>query len=315
MKNERVVSWSIFILLCIIWGSSFILMKFSKNDLSWSQIASLRIFSAGIVMLPFAIFYFFKIPLKKMPLVIISAICGNLLPAYLFAGAISKNIDSSLAGILNSLTPIFVVIIGIFFFKAKIQSKKILGVVIGFAGLTLLTLVGKKGISFENLEYTLWILIATVMYGFNINIVGHYLKDINPIHLAFVSISTMIIPTGIMLWRDGFLQLSFDDKDVLLAIISSVVLGIAGTAIATALFYVLVKRAGGLFASLVTYGIPFVALAWGFIYGENITALQIGCLGIILIGVYLANLSTKKPAMQEFEYENEMDSNEAVKQP
>src|SRR5678815_293769 len=99
--------------LCIIWGSSFILMKASKEELTWAQIASLRIFSAGIVMLPFAFFVFSKIPAKKMPLVIVSAICGNLLPAYLFAGAIAKNIDSSLAGILNSLTPIIVVVTGV----------------------------------------------------------------------------------------------------------------------------------------------------------------------------------------------------------
>src|SRR4030095_250414 len=111
---------------------------------------------------------------KKMLLVILSATCGNLLPAYLFAGAIAKNIDSSLAGILNSLTPICVVVTGILFFRSRIQGKKILGVVIGFAGLTLLTLAGKKGISFENVEYTLWILLATILYGFNINIVGHF---------------------------------------------------------------------------------------------------------------------------------------------
>lgn len=294
MKNDRLVSWGIFILLCVIWGSSFILMKASKEELTWAQIASLRIFSAGIVMLPFALFFFSKIPPNKMLWVIISAICGNLLPAYLFAGAIAKNIDSSLAGILNSLTPICVVVTGILFFRSKIQSKKILGVVIGFAGLTLLTLAGKKGISFENVEYTLWILLATVLYGFNINIVGHYLKDINPIHLAAVSIGFMIIPTGIVLWQQNFLQLSFDDDKLLLAVIYSVMLGIVGTAIATALFYVLVKKAGGLFASLVTYGIPFVALAWGFIYGERITILQVCCLGIILSGVYLANMPGKK---------------------
>ena len=289
MKNERFVSWGIFILLCIIWGSSFILMKASKNELSWAQIASLRIFAAGVVMLPFAIFYFSKIPVKKMPLVILSAICGNLGPAYLFAGAISKNIDSSLAGILNSLTPICVVITGIIFFKTKTESRKVVGVLVGFAGLTLLTLAGNKGISFENLEYTLWILLATILYGLNINIVGHYLKDINPIHLAVVSIATMLIPTGIVLWQQDFLQLPFSDEATLWAVINSVMLGVAGTAIATALFYVLVKKAGGLFASLVTYGIPFIALAWGFVFGENITALQIGCLGIILTGVYLAN--------------------------
>jgi len=305
MKNDRLVSWGIFILLCIIWGSSFILMKASKEELTWAQIASVRIFSAGIVMLPFAFFVFSKIPVKKMPLVIISAICGNLLPAYLFAGAIAKNIDSSLAGILNSLTPICVVVTGIVFFRSKIEGRKILGVVIGFAGLTLLTLASKKGISFENVEYTLWILLATVLYGFNINIVGNYLKDVNPVHLAIVSISFMIVPTAIVLWQQNFLQLSFDDDEIMLAIVYSVMLGIVGSAIATALFYVLVKKAGGLFASLVTYGIPFVALAWGFVYGENITILQIACLGIILCGVYLANMPAKKEIAESSEFEFE----------
>ena len=305
MKNDRLVSWGIFILLCIIWGSSFILMKASKEELTWAQIASLRIFSAGIVMLPFAFFVFSKIPAKKMPLVIISAICGNLLPAYLFAGAIAKNIDSSLAGILNSLTPICVVVTGIVFFRSKIEGRKILGVVIGFAGLTFLTLAGKKGISFENVEYTLWILLATVLYGFNINIVGNYLKDVNPVHLAIVSISFMIVPTAIVLWQQNFLQLSFDDDEIMLAVVYSVMLGIVGSAIATALFYVLVKKAGGLFASLVTYGIPFVALAWGFVYGENITILQIACLGIILCGVYLANMPSKKVIAESSEFEFE----------
>jgi drug/metabolite transporter (DMT)-like permease len=288
-KNDRLVSWGIFVLLCVIWGSSFILMKASKNELTWAQIASLRIFSAGIVMLPFAFFHFSKIPINKMWLVILSAICGNLLPAYLFAGAIAKNIDSGLAGILNSLTPICVVITGIIFFKSKIENRKILGVIIGFAGLVLLTFAMKEEISFENIQYTLWILLATILYGFNINIVSNYLKEVDPIHLAVVSIAFMIIPTAIILWQGNFLQLPFGDDATLLAVVNSVMLGIAGTAIATALFYVLVKKAGGLFASLVTYGIPFVALTWGFVFGENITLLQIGCLGIILSGVYLAN--------------------------
>ena len=125
MKNDRFVSWGIFILLCIIWGSSFILMKASKDELTWAQIASLRIFSAGVVMVPFAFFYFSKIPKKKMWLVILSAICGNLLPAYLFAGAIAKNIDSSLAGILNSLTPICVVVTGVLFLDQKLKEEKL----------------------------------------------------------------------------------------------------------------------------------------------------------------------------------------------
>jgi drug/metabolite transporter (DMT)-like permease len=289
MKNDGFISWGIFILLCIIWGSSFILMRWGSEGLSAAQIASVRIFSAGIVVLPFALFQFSKIPGKKIPLVILSAVCGNLLPAYLFAAAIIKNIDSSLAGILNSLTPICVIVIGILFFGAKPGSRKIMGVLIGFGGLCLLTLSGKKGISFENLEFALWIVLATVLYGVNVNLVSRFLKDLNPIHLATVSLASMIIPTALVLWQQDILRIPFDESAVRWSLISSVILGIVATAIATILFYMLVKRAGGLFASLVTYGIPFVAITWGFVYGENITLLQIGCLGIILSGVYLAN--------------------------
>lgn len=296
MKDNRFVNWGIFFLLCIIWGSSFILMRWSSEGLTAPQIASLRIFSAGIVMLPFALFHFSKIPKKKIPLVILSAICGNLLPAYLFAGAIAKNIDSSLAGILNSLTPICVVLIGIIFFRSIVETKKILGVIIGFAGLAILTLSGNKGISLENIEYALWILLATILYGINVNIVSHYLKDINPVQLATVSLSFMVLPTLFVLWQQDFFSLLSDfsfslsePSEIRWPVIAAVLLGVVASAIATALFYTLVQRAGGLFASLVTYGIPFIALGWGFIFGENITILQIGCLGIILSGVYLAN--------------------------
>lgn len=247
-------------------------------------------------MLPFAVFHFSKIPTQKLPLVVLSAICGNLLPAYLFARAISKDIDSSLAGILNSLTPICVVIVGIIFFKAKVESRKIIGVIIGFAGLCLLTLSGEKGISFENAGYALWIVLATILYGVNINLVSHYLKGINPIHLATVSLSFMLLPTAVILWQQDFFSLtsafnffSGEPSGTRWPIIAAVLLGVVASAIATILFYILVKRAGGLFASLVTYGIPFVAITWGFIFGENITGLQIGCLGIILSGVHLAN--------------------------
>lgn len=295
MKQKGVISWVLYVLLCIIWGSSFILMRWSTEGLTALQIASLRIFSAGIVLVPFALVHFIRIPAKKIPLVILVAVCGNLLPAFLFAGAMA-HLDSSLGGILNSLTPIFVVVIGVIFFKSKVENRKILGVIIGFAGLTLLTIAGSKGISFENIEYTLWILLATVLYGVTVNLVHHYLSDINPIHLASVSLSFMILPTALVLWQQDFFTILGDfnfnlnePSEIRWPIIASVLLGVIASAVATVLFYMLVKKAGGLFASLVTYGIPFIAIGWGFVFGENITAIQIGCLGIILSGVYLAN--------------------------
>jgi drug/metabolite transporter (DMT)-like permease len=280
----------------VIWGSSFKLMHDSQYGLTPSQIAALRIFSAGLVFLPFAFFHIRKIPKNKAGLVILSAVFGNLLPAFLFAIAMTR-IDGSLGGILNSLTPICVVVVGIVFFKDHIRRQKIIGVCTGFFGLVLLTLapviLGERSIRFDNLGYTFLIVLATFLYGINVNMVGHYLKGLNPVHIATVSLACMVIPTGIVLWQQGFLNLDFGNKPVRQAIMYSVILGIAGSAIATALFYILVQKAGMIFASLVTYGIPFIALLWGFWDGEKITWITIICLGIILVGVYLANRPEK----------------------
>ena len=272
-------------------------MKDSSIALSGAQIAGLRIFSAGLVFVPFAFFHFSKIPRQKIGTVILSAVFGNLLPAFLFAIAMTK-IDGSLGGILNSLTPICVVVIGITFFKDKIKSQKIVGVLTGFTGLVLLTLIpaitGERTISLNNFNYSLLILLATFLYGINVNMVGHYLQGLNPIHIATVSLAFMTIPTGIILWQQGFFQLDFNTDLVKNAVITTTGLGIVGSAVATALFYVLVQKAGALFASLVTYGIPFIALIWGFFDKEKITWIEFICLSIILLGVYLANRPDKK---------------------
>ena len=293
MRTNRLINWLLFLVLSIIWGSSFILMKHSKEELSASQIAALRIFAAGLMLLPLALYHITRIPSKKIFIIVLSGITGNLLPAFLFALAIAKNIDSSLAGILNSFTPIFVVLIAIVIFRDRIKIQKIIGVVIGFAGLTLLFVLS-KGISFENFKYALLILFATVLYGVNVNMVGHFLKEIPPLYIATISLACMLVPTTAVLWQQNFLQLAFHETSVQWAIVEVVMLGIVGSAMATALFYILIKRAGGIFASLVTYGVPFIGIVWGVLDGEKITIKQVACLGVILFGVYLANLRNKK---------------------
>ncbi len=293
MNRNKLINWGIFIVLSFIWGSSFILMKVSKDGLSAVQIAAVRIFSAGIIFVPFAVFHLSKIPRNKLFIIILSGVFGNLLPAFLFAEAISKNMDSALAGILNSLTPLCVVVIGISFFKLKVNSRQVLGIVIGFLGLSLLSL-SKGGIKFDNLGYAGLILIATIFYGLNVNLVSRYLNNENPFYIATVSLAFMTIPTAIILYKSNILSIPIAEPVVLHAFITSVILGVMGSAIATALFYVLVKRAGGIFASLVTYGIPFIALFWGFVYAEKISLIQIACLAIILVGVYLANRKIKE---------------------
>lgn len=297
--NKNLLRWSIYIILCIIWGSSFKLMKDSAAGLSAIEIAALRIFSAGLVFVPLAFFHISKVPRAKTGTVILSAVFGNLLPAFLFAIAMTK-IDGSIGGILNSLTPICVVVIGITFFKDRIVRQKITGVLIGFLGVVLLilapALTGERTISFSNIGFMLMIPLATLLYGININMVSHYLKGVNPIHTATVSLACMTIPTGIVLWQQGFFQLDFSNKVTGNAVLSAVALGVVGSAIATALFYIVVQKAGGLFASLVTYGIPFVALAWGLWDNEPVTWMEVVSLLIILAGVYMANRPEKKKA-------------------
>ncbi len=187
MNRYTVVNWCIFLLLCFIWGSSFILMKESSIALDGWQIAAIRIFSAGLVFLPLAIFHFSKIPKTKLPIVVLSGILGNLLPAFLFAIAIDKKVNSSFAGILNSLTPLLVVLIGSLFFRLKISARKIAGVLIGFLGLLVLSMA-KGGITVANFWSALLVLLATLCYAVNVNVVSYYLKDIDPLQMATVSL-------------------------------------------------------------------------------------------------------------------------------
>jgi drug/metabolite transporter (DMT)-like permease len=262
-------------------------MKTSAEHLNGLQIGAIRIFAAGISFLPLAIIHFSKIPLRKLGIVILTGLFGNFFPALLFASAIKENGESSLASILNSLTPLFVIVISVFFFKSKVQTKKIVGVLIGFAGLVILSLL--RGPVSANDNGLFLILIATVFYGITVNLVSHYLKGIDGFKIASVSLSIMAIPAALIMWQQNVFSIASYDEEARWSIAVACLLGIVGSAIATALYYILIQRAGGLFASLVTYAIPIVAMIWGLLANENITAIQIGSLGIILAGVYLAN--------------------------
>ncbi|MGE5519459.1 MAG: DMT family transporter [Candidatus Dadabacteria bacterium] len=288
MPVKKTLSWIIFIFLSCTWGSSFILMKEGAEYLTGWQIAAVRIFSAGLFFWPFAVFHFQSIPVNKIPFVILTGMLGNFLPAFLFAIAIDANGESSIASILNSLTPLFVVLIGSLFFKVSIPNKKLIGVLVGFVGVVVLS-VSKEAISFKDIGFTLLILIATIFYGLNVNIISVYLKGIDSFKIATVSLALMSIPAAFIVWRLKVVPLALHDKGVQFSVAMSALLGVLGSSISTALYYVLIRKAGGLFASLVTYAIPIVAIGWGLWAHESVGPLQIASLGIILCGVYLAN--------------------------
>lgn len=283
------MNWLLFAALALIWGSSFILMKAGMEALSAYQVAAIRMLSAGLILLPLAMKSFREIPREKIGLVILSGFLGSFFPAFFFCIAETK-IDSSLAGILNALTPMFTISIGALLFQLKINALKIAGVLLGFFGLCLLFLVrGKLELSY--LSYSSLVILATLCYGINVNMVARHLTGTGSVSIASFAFACLIPPSLFILWKTGYFtpESLTDTGTWWMSTGASVVLGVMGTALASIIFYMLVKRAGTLFASLVTYGIPFVAIGWGLLFGESITLAQVGCLLIILAGVYMVN--------------------------
>lgn len=278
----------LFVILTLIWGSSFILMKEGLVVLSAYQVAALRIFTAGLVLMPMAVRSFSQIPRGKILIIVLSGFIGSFVPAFLFCIA-EEHINSSLAGILNALSPLFAIIVGVLFYQMVASPRKITSVLIGFGGLCLL-FISKDGFTMgDNTQYSVLIVIATLLYGVNSNLLARHLGDVGSLNIAAVAFCTLAIPSFFILLFSGYFNMPLTDAAVIRATLASAILGIVGTAIAQILFYMLLKRTNVLFSSMVTYTIPFIAIFWGALYGETITILQILCLCIILIGVYMAN--------------------------
>ncbi len=285
--QDKLINCLLFTVLSLIWGSSFLLMKIGLEKLSPYEVAALRILSAGIVLTPFAYKAFKQIPKNKIGFILLSGLLGSFFPAFLFCVAETK-LSSALTGMLNSLTPLCAVIIGTIFFRMKTNFQKVSGILVGLVGLFFL--VSPSGqLHFNNLHYILLVIMATILYAINANFVGRTLGGIGALNTASIAFFLLIIPSLVILVSIGYFSRPLNQIEVIKSTVAACVLGTGGTAIATILLYRLIKRAGALFATMVTYGIPFVAAAWGVVYGEQVTMLEIGCLGIILGGVYLAN--------------------------
>lgn len=289
-SNQALVKWGLFVVLSFIWGSSFLLMLIGLENLNAWQVAAMRLFSAGIVMLPFAWASMRKIPKDKISYTVLSGLLGSFFPAFLFCLAETK-LDSSFAGTLNSLTPIFVLLTGTLFFSLKVNVQQVTGILVSFAGSILLFI--SKGGKTGDLLYIGFIVLATFFYGLNVNMVGKKLKTVPSFNIAVLAFSFLSIPSLIILLAFGTHTMDFGSSAILRSIGASALLGIAGTSAASVLFYVLLKRAGGVFASTVTYGIPFIAMFWGWVYKEKITVTVVASLFVILLGIFITNLNEK----------------------
>jgi drug/metabolite transporter (DMT)-like permease len=277
--------WSLLVILAIIWGSSFIMIKRGLYFFSPIQVASIRILSAALLLAPLSLPALKTIkPSQWFPLITVGAM-GSLLPAFLFAMAQSK-IPSSMAGILNGLTPLFTLLVGGLFFGHAFHKNRIWGILLGLAGCGFLIFLRSDGQLGEFNFYAILIVLATFCYGTSVNLVNHFFKDLSAKVTSSVSLLT-VSPVGLFLMIYYQVpRVLIEQPESLNSFFSILFLGFVSTAIALMLFYKLLKMTNPVFGSSVTYIIPVVALLWGVFDGEKIFFFYLLSLLMILVGVY-----------------------------
>lgn len=287
MKNLK---WPILIVLSLIWGSSFILMKRGLEVFSSSQVAALRITLAWLFLLPLLPRHF-KLDFKKYGAGIIGmGMFGNLIPAFLFTAA-ETGISSSLTGMLNALTPLFTILLGLLLFRQKSNTMQITGIVLGLAGACLLMYNDKEGEK-SSFSYAMLVVAATVCYALSVNIIRKSLSDINSVKVTVWAFMITGPIAAFYLITTNFIDVMYAHPKAWSAFGYTAILGIVGSAIAVVAFNELIKISNAVFASTTTYLIPVVAVFWGLSDDEEISVLQISGMVVILAAIWIIN---KKP--------------------
>ncbi len=293
MKNLN-AKWVFLIGLSIIWGSSFILIKKSLLGFTPMQLGALRTLLTAVILFAVGFNSIKTIPKNKWVWIALSGLLGSFIPAFLFAIA-ETEIDSAIASILNSLVPLNTILIGLFVFKIVSTKRQVLGVIIGFIGTAILIFEGADINPSQNYLYALYVILATVMYAFNVNIIKRYLQDVKPLAIATGNYVVIVIPAVlVLLFTNFFSHETFNHPYFKESLFYISILSLVGTAMAKVFFNKLVQISTPVFASSVTYLMPVVALIWGFLDDEGLSVIQLFAAAIILLGVYLSH-KRKKP--------------------
>lgn len=286
MKGSK---WTYLIILSIIWGTSFILIKKGLIGLNPYQLGALRTVLTGFFLFSVGFKTIKTIKKEDWKWIVLSGFLGSFIPAFFFAIA-ETEIDSAVVSVLNSLVPLNTVLMGLAIFKITSTKRQILGVIIGFIGTALLILKGAELNPDQNYLFAGFIIASTLMYAANVNIIKRYLQDVKPLTIAVGNYVPIVMPSLIVLFfTDFFTSEQFNKPDFAMSVFYIAILSLFGTAIAKVLFFKLVQISTPVFASSVTYIMPIVALIWGLLDGETFSVLQLVASVIILIGVYLAN--------------------------
>ncbi|MFM7218272.1 MAG: DMT family transporter [Bacteroidota bacterium] len=292
--------------LALIWGSSFILMRVGLSVYTPQQIGCLRMLFAAVVMSPFLFSGFKSVQPRHWKYLLATGVFGNAIPSILFPLA-QTGISSALAGMINTLTPIFTVLLGAAAFGMIVPRSSVYGLLTGFAGAIMLIAGGNGTLHASSPLYPFLVVAATVCYAISVNVLRHGLAGLHPLTITSFALLFIGLPMGSYLLTTDFVartlnglsqpatisgnaMLSFNGiSPFALGLFAIFLLGVLGTAVSTVMFNRLIQLSGAMVASSVTYLIPLVATCWGFSFGEKIEWLHLGGLALVLTGVYLIN--------------------------
>lgn len=279
--------------LAFVWGSSFILMRIGLRGFDGDpvfnsyQVAALRMFLAGLFLMPIAIKRVRHISKRHLGWCLAVGVFGNLIPAFLFTSA-QTELDSSVAGILNSLTPVFALILAMAVFKVRFHYLQLIGL-----GLGLLGAIGLISLKDGSGAFLFWpsakVVLATMCYAVSLNVIRNMLVGVHPVSIAAISLGMISIPCGMMLLGMDIGEVFERSAEAGAAFSAILVLSVVGTALAVILFNRLVAGTSVIFASSVTYIIPIFAAMWGVFFDEHLQWMHLVYGLIILFGVYLIN--------------------------
>lgn len=285
--------WFILILLSITWGSSFILIKKSLEAFSPYQVGAIRVTVSGLIFMGIGFPALKKMDRKTLSWVVLAGALGNFIPMFLFPLAQTK-VTSSLAGILDTLVPMFVLILGFIFFKIRSKMIQWIGVIVGFIGATSLMYFSNTSSGGSDAGYAMLIVLATISYAGAALIVNHKLFHVPSLQLSAGIFTLWMFPSVVILLFSGIFT-GFDKVETDWTGIGYLaVLSVIGTAMAMVLYFKLIKITSAVFASTVTYVIPLIAVFWGIVAGEKLNAWY--ALGgiLILAGIYMVQEKKKE---------------------
>ena len=285
-KPIELKSYLILLVLSLVWGSSFILIKKALIAFDPINLACMRIAISALAFTPIIILKRKSIPWKDWKLFLAVGLTGSGIPAFMYFIA-QTNINSTVSGLLNSLTPIWTLIIGIIIFKNKSNFYKTIGVIIGFIGAALLILFGKSEGANTNLWFGLFVVLGTLCYGMSGNLVKHYFQNVESIIISATSFFLIGAPAiGYLIYSEALTSISWTTEQMY-SLGAVLLLSLVGTVMATIIFYKLIQDTNAVFGSSVAYIMPLVAMGWGFFDGEPIGLIIILSMILILTGVYL----------------------------